>query len=101
MKKDFYVCDEMSKLREELDKRNIRWRDFTEIYDGHWICRTRFWHKDKKVSVIHGYGTYGGIMFGCDQGLLEVWSELIDDQPVGHLTAEDIIRMIFKEERHE
>lgn len=101
MKKSFYVCSEMNKLREALTLRGIHWTDMSDIEDFFWICRTWFWHRDNKVSVIHGYGTYGGIQFGRDGELLEVYSTLTGNEPIGHLTAADIIRMIFKGQKDE
>lgn len=64
------VCKEMQKLRDWLDENKIPWEDVSEdfcrfnlnkIEHEMWICRTHFNIKGHKVSVINGYGTYGGV----------------------------------------
>ena len=80
------VVDEMQKLRDELDKRGIEWRDISDFWglkmynalkdeNGNmpkmssldddfwkheWIVRTHFEYKGLYVSCINGFGTYGG-----------------------------------------
>lgn len=97
------VCEEMKKLRQTLDKKNIPWHDASEIMSEDkelpmWICRTHFEYKGLKISVVNGFGTYGG-WYGANpgttenenMGLLEI---MIDDiEPVGWLKAEDIIKV--------
>jgi len=93
------VCEEMQKLRDWLDENNIDWEDMSEDFskgsiDDFWICRTWFEIKDRKISVINGYGTYGGIRFldGKNEGLLEIMG--LDDDVIGHMTADDVIAAI-------
>lgn len=100
---DFYICPEMQKLRHELDKRNIKWRDATEKdIPGHWICRTHFDYKGLWWSVIHGFGTYGGFRLGGNdlQGLECMCSAINDGEPIGYLTADNILEYMgnIKEE---
>lgn len=96
------VCYEMQKLRQMLDKKNIPWHDASEIMSEDkewpmWICRTHIEYNGHKISVVNGFGTYGG-WYGANpgttenenMGLLEI---MIDDiEPVGWLKAEDIIK---------
>lgn len=60
-----------------------------------WICRTWFDIKNKRISVINGYYTYGGISIidGKNEGLLEVMGVTHDDV-IGHLTAAEVIAII-------
>ena len=90
----FYVCDEMKKLREGLDERGIVWEDATSEYkDGLWICRTHFWYKGNRVSVIHGHGSYGGYDFITkDQQLLEYYDG--NSEPTGWLTADGVFELL-------
>ena len=95
----FYICSEMQKLREYLDKNQIVWSDNSDDWEVAWICRTRFKYKKVTWSVIHGYGTYGGIDYfsGMDDQSLEV---MIDcKEPIGYLTAADIIELMEKWEK--
>lgn len=104
-----YTCDEMIKLRIYLDERGIEWEDKSEDYgsfiggeEDFWICRTHFCINSYHVSVINGYGTYGGFnsLHHIDnEGLLEIMSDLCklagwEDNPAGYKTAEDIIALI-------
>lgn len=46
---EFYVCNEMQKLRDILDKNNIPWEDVSDKGHGDypfWMCRTHFEYKD-------------------------------------------------------
>lgn len=96
------VCEEMKKLRDWLDKNNIPWVDHSEDFGmtgkmSMFICRTHFNADNHKVSVINGFGTYGGFSdFECsNRGLLEVMSDLFNDgEPVGYLTADELIEML-------
>jgi DNA-binding IscR family transcriptional regulator len=51
-----------------------------------------------KVSAINGAGTYGGYRLGDskeNEGLLEVLSSVINNgEPVGYLTAENVIQLL-------
>lgn len=108
------ICEEMVKLREGLDKRNIAWVDKSDIYSKDHIemlkskgfteeesdftmYRTHFTYKEHFYSVIFGYGSYGGVRpfeDPVDQGLLEM---MIDDKITGWLTADDIFKILDKE----
>lgn len=108
------ICEEMVKLREGLDKRNIAWIDksditteerikyfisqgISELFADATMYRTHFEHKGKKYSVIFGYGSYGGINAinpSQNNGLLEL---MIDENtPKGWLTAEDVLNIVDK-----
>ena len=62
------IVEEMQKLRDWLDEHNIEWVDKSEepVYLEYfhrysfWMCRTHFDINGKHVSVINGYGSYGG-----------------------------------------
>lgn len=93
------LCAEMKKLRDYLDSTCIPWEDNSETVHLP-IERTHFFVKKNgcKWSVIHGYGTYGGWSRydPIDKGLLELLAEDVNDgDPVGYLTAEDVIRLIL------
>ena len=107
------MCEEMKKLRDKLDKLGIVWHDETTStpenvieemvrkgckrqYCEVTIYRTHFIINDVKYSVINGFGTYGGYEPFSDQnnGLLEMMAEN-DGDPVGWLTADDVINKIF------
>lgn len=98
------VCDEMKKLRQMLDEKNIPWHDASDVMSGSkewpmWICRTHFEYNGLKFSVVNGFGTYGG-WYGANpgmtedknMGLLEIVIE--DNEPVGWLKAEDIMKIL-------
>lgn len=103
------VCEEMNKLRQMLDKKNIPWHDKSEIMSENkdwpmWICRTHFEYKGIKFSVINGFGTYGG-WFGANPGISEEENmgllELMmddDNEVFGWLEAEDIMKAIGEKE---
>ena len=59
--------------------------------------RTHFSIKDDNVSVINGYGSYGGIIRYRDerknQGLLEIMCSWIPDV-TGYLTADEVIKIM-------
>lgn len=109
------ICEEMVKLREGLDKRNIAWVDattyapkeyiehmmkngFTEAESNVTIFRTHFRIKDHFYSVVYGYGTYGGIdpvdPEITDAGLLEL--RIDSNNPQGWLDAKEILDMVDK-----
>ena len=94
---EFYVCDEMQKLRDKLDANNIPWEDASTKDSGSkdvdwWMCRTHFQYKGHGWSVIHGYGSYGGINpYGDMSGqLLEVMSDALGGEPEGYCIADYI-----------
>ena len=88
------MCDEMKKLRDILDKKGIEWEDASETDWYIYVYRTYFEFKDHNVSVIYGWGTSGGKNFRSlkDELLLEM--KIDDDEPEGHLTANDIVKRL-------
>lgn len=89
------IVDEMKKLRGYLDEHKIQWTDVSSQYCSFWMCRTHFTLRKNHWSVINGYGSYGG--FGTfspnNEGLLELMtSEVNGGEPVGYLTADEVIR---------
>ena len=59
------------------------------------MCRTYFNIMGDKVSVINGYGSYGGIdlITNNNQGLLEMMCNWIPDV-TGYLTADEVIKIL-------
>ena len=94
------ICDEMKKLRGELDKRGIAWVDVSEDnFPGIdlWICRTHFRYGKYQVSVINGFGTYGGFFFSEkeNEGMLEMMANCVNGgEPEGHLTANEVMKIL-------
>ena len=96
------ICENMKKLRSYLDEKKIKWIDQSEDMESAsidmFICRTWLWLGDRKISVVNGYGTYGGIhpMYNNglkNRGLLEIQIDGLNDV-YGDLTADDVIRII-------
>ena len=89
------VCEEMQKLRDYLDIKEITWKDVSDDFgNGLWICRTHFDFKDYRWSVINGSGTYGGFYINekKNPGLLELMVSCVNGgEPIGSLKAEDVI----------
>lgn len=104
------ICREMIRLRNWLDKNNIEWVDKSSVISDEQfgdligndclglpmecfdtsIFRTHFKYNNHKVSVIYGYGTYGGFSpEKKDYKLLEM--RIDDNEPDGWLTADDVI----------
>ena len=91
------MTEEMKKLRNLLRFKKI---DFIDRSDPEGsklhIDRTHFLVEGKKTyffSVIHGFGTHGGVnLFGKDKGLLEV--QINHDDPIGYLTADDVMKLV-------
>lgn len=95
------ICDEMKKLRGELDKRGIVWEDVSKEYDfpfmDLWICRTHFDYGKDHVSVINGHGTYGGFFDNEkeNEGRLEMMAGFVNGgDPVGHLMADEVMKIL-------
>ena len=95
------ICEEMKKLRTMLDEKGIEWKDDSQEFPlakgdtPLCIHRTHFNYKGEAVSVINGWGTYGGFDYITEenQGLLEVmvgWND-----PIGCLTAEEVMKEVF------
>ena len=102
------VCEEMQKLRKMLDEKGIEWHDDSDVMSEDknwpmWICRTHFEYNGLKISVVNGFGTYGG-WFGANPGMTEDKNmgllELMigDNEPVGWLKAEDIMEILGEKE---
>lgn len=93
---------EMIKFRRLLDNAGIEWHDASCKDNMFPITRTHFVFKGYHWSVIHGRGSYGGInVFNKrkDEGLLEMMSEAVNEgEPIGWLTAEDAMQIIFETE---
>ena len=96
------ICEEMKKLRSYLDEKKIKWIDQSEDMESAsidmFICRTWLWLGDRKISVVNGYGTYGGIhpMYNNglkNRGLLEIQIDGLNDV-YGDFTADDVISII-------
>ena len=86
------MTEEMRKLRQMLDEREIEYTDASS--EGFFpMTRTHFTYEGNFWSVIHGYGSHGGYSrFNDDEGLLELMTNAINGgDPVGHLTAEEVI----------
>ena len=113
------MCDEMVKLRNMLDSMGVEWFDNSDVTpmdlikaevalgipENHvdtTIYRTYFMANGHMVSAIHGYGTYGGYepFRDIDYGLLEVMLNLdMMSGQRGNMTAEDVIKECFGEEK--
>lgn len=94
------MCNEMVKLREELDKRNIEWEDKSTVEEFFTVYRTHFEYNNCKYSVIYGFGTYGGLNLSTKSNfkLLELMSEAVNKgEPVGYLTAEQVIEIVVNQ----
>lgn len=88
------ICEEMKKLREYLDTKNIEWKDDSEELSSYYMCRTKFFVDGNEFSVINGVGSYGGaVLGGKNQGLLELWINR-KGEPQGYLTADNVIERI-------
>ena len=107
-----FMCEEMKKLRNKLDRMGIAWEDRSDIRSDERIkyqsehgipeefadlsiFRTHFLYKGVHFSVINGWGTYGGYDAYTDTnaGLLEVMysdKEIV----VGCLTADAVISLM-------
>ena len=100
MNMPFRVCSEMEDLREYLTKHNIEWWDKSYTKDEYWICRTHFMINHNNWSVIHGFGTYGGIctFSNRDWCLLELMTSALNGgEPIGNLSAKQVIEYIEQE----
>ena len=95
------MVEEMIALRNKLDEKGIEWTDESQKFEfclggklG--IDRTHFNYKGKKISVINGYGTYGGLGILSDEneGLLELYD--FESEPIGYLTADEVMKELEK-----
>ena len=91
------MCEEMVKLRKELDARGIKWEDASTTPKSDpelRLDRTHFRYKGKSYSVINGYGSYGGYMQSTsdNRGLLEL---MVDhNEPKGWLTSDAVLEIM-------
>ena len=93
------VVPEMQKLRKWIDEKKIEWEDKSQMFPDTsydlWICRTHFFYNKEFISVINGFGTYGGYLFDeSNKNLLEIMKDDIDGQVRGYLTADDVINIL-------
>lgn len=105
------MCEEMSKLREWLDTKDIKWNDASTIcdcatiekmrilgidkqYADITIYRTHFSYKGHEVSVINGYGTYGGYELFTDKNYGCLKMRIDGNEPLGWLSAENVIKKL-------
>ena len=102
---DMKMCEEMIKLRKELDVLGIKWRDVSTIderikkttdidvtmYRTHFDTYNRDTRKSYEWSVIFGTGSYGE-----EEKLLECMSSYYDtdDGVIGYQTADEIIKAV-------
>lgn len=99
------VVEEMKKLRELLDEKQIVWEDISEDFSTSaipykWICGTWFKYNGRGVTCINGIGTYGGCNasdnYKENRGLIEMMIHGKDGEgkPIGYLTAEDCMEIL-------
>lgn len=113
------MCKEMKKLRNLLDSMGVEWTDesiitpqqliddmvskgLPESFVDTTMYRTHFMVNGHRASAINGFGSYGGYdpMRKNNQGLLELMPNLDNmSEPIGHLTAEEVIDICFKKEK--
>ena len=105
------ICEEMKKLRSILDEKKIEWIDKSEEWESnfrpfgkahikrrkYYIHRTHFDISGTHISVINGFGTYGGYsdMFTENEGGLEI---MIGEcgEVIGWLSADEVIETLEK-----
>lgn len=97
------MTSEMVKLRRLLDAEGIAWVDASDEKSIYHIDRTHFRYRRYRWSVIHGYGTYGGKNhWDKDMGLLELRSNGAGNgDPIGWLTADEVMRLVKGEQKVE
>ena len=90
MDDEIFICDEMKKLRDALDKVGIPWEDWSRG-NPYPVCCTKFRIGRTRYSVINGYGSYGGYWerSKLNKGLLEVMRN--NKAPKGWLTAAQVL----------
>ena len=91
------MSQEMVDFRKLLDEAAIDWEDRSDVNPWCTIYRTHFWSRGNKYSVIHGYGSYGGVdpFTQYDEGMLELMSSAVNDgYPVGYLTARKAYELV-------
>ena len=91
------ICKEMSKLRQYLDNKGIKWKDKSIEVPHLWVCETRFEINNCIWSVKNGYGTLGGwkMIEEFNENLLELKTNAVNNgYLVGYLTADYVIGYI-------
>lgn len=92
---EYYVCEQMQTLRDYLDHIGIEWDDVSDMSEL-WVCRTHFDYNGHHISVIHGFGTYGGFSYSnCDTKLLEMSLDYCE--PIGDISWTRAINILQKE----
>ena len=104
------MCEEMVRLREALTKMSVKWTDHSDIVTDEMLeekkkiypnissvfldttmYRTWFEYRGYEISVIYGYGSWGGPNgFGTDPRLLEARFGM-NEEPIGWLTADKVL----------
>lgn len=97
---------EMLRLRWYLTNNNIKWEDASDydkensdVYhdEGNTILRTHFKIRENQWSVIFGECSYGS-----EAGCLELWTKEVNNgEPMGWLSAENIIDYIKRGDKNE
>lgn len=94
------ICEEMVKLREGLDKRNIAWVDKSDIYPKERIEMLKskgFTEEQSDFTMYRTHFTYGGTNPITSEVSGDKLELMIDDNyPQGWLTAEDVLNIIDK-----
>lgn len=94
-------CAAMSRLREELKRRGIKYRDDSSVTGGppfcykHVMLRTKWEHGGEEVSVIWGYFDSCGERTWATYGapyMLECWYRPNDPDPIP-MTVEEILEV--------
>lgn len=95
-----FPSPEMERLRMMLDYNGLEWADKSDNKIPEMtVERTHLYFGEMLCSIIHGYGTYGGYnsFTGHDEGLLELMCELVNGgEPIGELTADDVITILLE-----
>jgi len=93
------VYNEILRLKEMLERKNIKFY-FETVHDGY---RMAYLGADDVCicSIIEHWGSYGS-----DEDLLEIMGlltgdELLLDEVLGHLTAEEVFERVMKHEREQ
>ena len=90
------MCKEMKKLRKYLTDNGIYWWDDTSISSLHWMVRTKFEFSGKEFCVLNGVGSFGGCTTHDSKNLGKLELIIDDEEPVGYLTAQEVIARMGK-----
>lgn len=96
------VTKEMQLLRDKLDEIGVKYMPYNDHFGNLTITGTWFFdNAGVRWSVIHGFGTMGGYDgIRADEGLLEIWNGK-SSEPIGYLTAEQVITLVFERKEDE